>query len=104
MPQDWKRVSENPEFGKLVQERVRFVVPCLVFFISYSFSLPLLVGYAPELMSKPVLGPVNIAYLFALSQFFMAWIVAALYVRVAGRWDDMAHKIIAKLDELRRGN
>ena len=46
----------------------------MVFFVVYYFALPVLVGYAPELMSRPVVGKVNIAYLFALSQFFMAWI------------------------------
>ena len=35
--------------------------------------------------------------LFALSQFFMAWLIAALYVRAAGRFDAMAHNIINKL-------
>ena len=27
------------------------------------------------------IGPVNLAYLFALSQFFVAWLIAFLYVR-----------------------
>ena len=55
----------------------------MIFFIVYYFALPVLVGYARPLMEKRVLGPVNLAYLFALSQFFMAWIIAALYVRAA---------------------
>jgi len=63
----------------------------------YYFALPLLVGYAPQLMSKRVFGVVNLAYLFALSQFFMAWLIAALYVRAAGRFDAMAHNILNKL-------
>ena len=61
-----------------------------------AFALPVLVGYAPELMSKPVWGPVNIAYLFALSQFFMAWILAWRYVRAAGRFDAMAKRIVER--------
>ncbi len=92
------------EFKKLLARKRKFIIPATVFFVIYYFSLPLLVGYAPNLMARKVLGVVNIAYLFALSQFFMAWIIAALYVRVAGKWDDMAHKIIAQLDELRGGN
>jgi len=43
-----------------------------------------------------VLGRVNLAYLFALSQFFMAWILAALYMRAADRFDEMAKGIIKK--------
>jgi uncharacterized membrane protein (DUF485 family) len=59
--------------------------------------LPALVGCAPGLMSRRVLGVINLAYLFALSQFFMAWILAALYMRAAGRFDEMARKIISRL-------
>jgi len=66
-----------------------------VFFVVYYFALPVLVGYAPELMTKRVLGPVNLAYLFALSQFFMAWVVAALYVRAAKTFDRMASDVIS---------
>ena len=45
-------------------------------------------------MEKRIFGPVNLAYLFALSQFFMAWIIAALYVRAANRFDRQAREII----------
>ena len=37
---------------------------------------------------------VNIAYLFALSQFFMAWVIAALYLRAAARFDKLERRVI----------
>jgi len=77
--------------------KVRFIVPATVFFIAYYFALPILVGYAPELMATQVIGPVNIAYLFALSQFFMAWLIAYLYVRAANRFDRMAAEVLTDL-------
>jgi len=83
---------------------VKFIVPACVFFIVYYFALPLLVGYAPEFMNRRVVGSVNVAYLFALSQFFMAWVIALLYVRAASRHDRMARKIVSDLDEGRGGN
>jgi uncharacterized membrane protein (DUF485 family) len=101
---DWDRVAAMSEFKELLASKRKFIISATVFFVIYYFALPILVGYAPSLMVRKVFGVVNIAYLFALSQFFMAWIIAALYVRVAGKWDDMAHKIIAKLDKLRGGN
>jgi uncharacterized membrane protein (DUF485 family) len=94
---DWDRVAANSEFRDLMAAKARFIVPATLFFVAYYFALPILVGYAPELMSKPVWGPVNIAYLFALSQFFMAWIVAWLYMRAASRFDRMANNILAHL-------
>jgi uncharacterized membrane protein (DUF485 family) len=93
---DWHRLAATAEFKSLLKAKVRFVVPATVFFIVYYFSLPLLVGYAPQLMARKVFGVINVAYLFALSQFLMAWIVAWLYVRAAARFDRMARDVVAK--------
>ena len=80
----------------MLNAKARFVVPATLFFIVYYFSLPLLVGYAPQLMARKVLGVVNVAYLFALSQFLMAWLVAWAYVRAAARFDRMARDVVEK--------
>lgn len=90
---DWDRVAAAPEFKRLLASKRRFIVPATVFFVAYFVALPVLVGYAPRLMETRLLG-VNLAYLFALSQFFMAWIVAGLYVRAAAEWDRMAARVI----------
>jgi uncharacterized membrane protein (DUF485 family) len=94
---DWDQIAGMEEFRALVKAKIRFIAPATIFFVAYYFALPILVGYARELMEKPVIGVVNLAYLFALSQFVMAWVVAALYVRAAGRFDKMAAAILAKL-------
>ena len=91
---DWDRLAALDEFKALLAAKRRFIVPAAVFFILYYFALPVLVGYAPRLMAAKVFGVVNVAYLFALSQFFVAWAVAALYVRAAGRFDAMARRIV----------
>ena len=98
-PVDWSRVTQLPVFRTMVQAKLRFIIPATVFFIIYYFALPVLVGYAPGLMSRKIFGVVNIAYVFALSQFFMAWIIAALYVRAAGRFDKKVESILAILKE-----
>jgi uncharacterized membrane protein (DUF485 family) len=98
---DWDSVAAMPEFKALLAAKVRFIVPATIFFVVYYFALPVLVGYAPHFMDQRVLGPLNIAYLFALSQFFMAWILAFMYVRAADRFDDMAKRVLENLDTLR---
>jgi uncharacterized membrane protein (DUF485 family) len=45
-------------------------------------------------MSREVIGKINLAYLFALSQFAMAWLVMALYVRRARDFDAKEHAIV----------
>ena len=96
---DWDGLAATDEFRALVSAKLRFIIPATIFFVVYYFALPVLVGYAPEWMSREVFGVVNVAYLFALSQFFVAWIIAALYVRAASRWDEMARDITARAGE-----
>ena len=62
----------------------------------YYFLLPVLVGYAPGIMSTKIVGDVNVAYVFALSQFVMAWTIMVLYVRKARRWDREAEATVVK--------
>jgi uncharacterized membrane protein (DUF485 family) len=100
---DWNRVVASSGFKALVKAKLKFIIPATIFFIVYFFALPVLVGYAPELMNRKVVGSINVAYLFALSQFLMAWIVALLYVRAARRHDRMAREIVDEADEKRGG-
>jgi uncharacterized membrane protein (DUF485 family) len=94
----WERIAAMSTFQALLVAKQRFIIPATLFFLVYYFALPLLVGYAPQVMETKVLGVINLAYVFALSQFFMAWILAALYLRAAGRFDTMAAEVIAELD------
>jgi uncharacterized membrane protein (DUF485 family) len=94
----WDRVAEMDEFRLLLLAKVGFVVPATFFFIAYYFALPIMVGYFPDLMSRKVWGQVNIAYLFALSQFFVAWIIAYLYIRAAREFDAYGERIIQRLE------
>jgi uncharacterized membrane protein (DUF485 family) len=96
----WQAVAEREEFKDLMAAKARFIVPATLVFVAYYFALPILVGFAPGLMSRPVLGPVNIAYLFALSQFFVAWFIAWLYVRAAERFDAMGRQVRKHAAEL----
>ena len=91
---EWDRIAETKEFKDLMATKKVFIVPAFVFFLVYYFLLPVLVGYAPQLMATKVIGVVNLAYLFALSQFFMAWTIAWLYVKAAGDFDKLAKDII----------
>jgi uncharacterized membrane protein (DUF485 family) len=98
-PPDWAAIERLPEFRALVRAKRAFIVPATVFFLIYYFALPALVGYWPALMSTPVVGHINVAYLFALSQFVMAWLLMAVYVRRAKRYDRMADALVRQLKE-----
>jgi uncharacterized membrane protein (DUF485 family) len=90
----WEGLEETDEFRQLVQARWRFVAPATVFFLAYYFALPLSNGLFPSVMRTEVIGHINLAYLFALSQFVMAWLLAYFYIRRAGRvFDPLAEKV-----------
>lgn len=93
----WDRVAESQPFKDLIATKKSFIIPAFLFFVVYYFLLPILVGYAPQLMAAKVWGGVNLAYLFALSQFFMAWIIAGLYVKAGDNFDRISKNIIEKV-------
>ncbi len=92
----WDHVAASHEFRDLMATKQIFIIPAFLFFLVYYFLLPILVGYAPQFMSIKVWGNVNLAYLFALSQFFMAWTIAGLYVRAGDDFDEISKDIIEK--------
>jgi len=94
----WDRIAASREFQDLMATKKTFIVPAFIFFLVYYFALPVLVGYAPKFMATKV-GLVNLAYLFALSQFFVAWIIAGLYVKAANNFDRLAKDILDKTDK-----
>jgi uncharacterized membrane protein (DUF485 family) len=99
----WDRIAASKEFRDLMAAKRVFIVPAFVFFVVYYFALPVLVGYAPEFMSRKVIGQVNLAYLFALSQFFVAWLIAWLYVKAANSFDRLSEDIVEKAENGKRG-
>jgi uncharacterized membrane protein (DUF485 family) len=92
----WDDIAESRPFQDLMATKKIFIVPTFIFFVVYYFALPVLVGYAPQFMSTKVIGEVNLAYLFALSQFFVAWIIAGLYVKAANNFDRLSKDIVEK--------
>ncbi|MBL9181225.1 MAG: DUF485 domain-containing protein [Verrucomicrobiaceae bacterium] len=93
-PVNWDQIEAKPAFRSLLGRKAKFIISATIFFLAYYLSLPVLVGWFPDLMKTPVWGKVNVAYVFALSQFVMAWAVAFIYVRKAAAWDKEAADVI----------
>jgi uncharacterized membrane protein (DUF485 family) len=91
-------VGKDPEMVELEHRHQRFVWPVTIFFLLYYLSLPILAGVAPDLMGTKLFGQFTFGYLFALSQFLMAFVVAWLYARWASsRMDPLAAELREKL-------
>jgi uncharacterized membrane protein (DUF485 family) len=91
-------VGKDPEMVELEHRHQRFVWPVTVFFLLYYLALPILAGVAPDLMGTKVFGEFTFGYLFALSEFLMAFVVAWVYARwAASRMDPLAADLREKL-------
>jgi uncharacterized membrane protein (DUF485 family) len=90
---DWDAAANSPEFKELITQKRRFVVPATVFFLAWYFGFIILAGVAPDFMGEKVVEGVTIGYIFALSQFIMVWVLAAMYLRRADKvFDPLAEK------------
>jgi uncharacterized membrane protein (DUF485 family) len=77
--------QEGGEVAELAARHRRFTWPMTAFFLIYYMLLMWLPSVAPGFMGRKVVGNFTFAYLFALSQFVMTFIVAWLYSRFARR-------------------
>lgn len=93
---DWAAIAADADYKALLRAKTRFIVPGTIFFLVYYMTLPVLVGFFPDLMKTQVWGKVNLAYLFALSQFVMTGVLCVLYVLQAKKWDKMNAALLAK--------
>ena len=91
--------GRDPELIELERRHNRFIWPVTAFFLVYYLSLNVLAGVAPGLMGHKVFGEFTFGYLFALSEFLMAFIVAWAYTRYARRrLDPLATDLREKLE------
>jgi uncharacterized membrane protein (DUF485 family) len=91
-------VGKDPEMVELEHRHSRFVWPATAFFLIYYMALNILAGTSPDLMGTKLFGQFTFGYLFALSQFLMAFVVAWVYSRwAARRMDPLAADLREKL-------
>lgn len=95
---EWDRIVASQQFQDLLARKKVFIIPAFIFFCVYYFLLPVLVGFAPKLLSRRVTGTVNLAFLFALSHFVVGWTIAWLYLKAASKFDVLTKDILAKVD------
>jgi uncharacterized membrane protein (DUF485 family) len=91
-------VGQDPDLEELQRRHRGFVFPATLFTLVFYMALILAAAYAPGFMSKKVVGAINVAYLFALAQFVMTFVIAYLYTRFARtKFDPLQRELLAKL-------
>jgi uncharacterized membrane protein (DUF485 family) len=98
---DWQAIESDSDFRELVREKRSFIIPATIIFLVYYFGFLVLVGYFPSIVEVNVIGNINLAYLIAISEFVMAWIIVYLYAKQAGMFDKLAGAIVTKVRGVR---
>lgn len=83
-----------PEFAELKRRYRGFVFPATIAFLSWYLLYVVLSNWAGELMSKQVVGNINVALVFGLLQFVTTFLIAWLYARYSSaRLDPLAREL-----------
>lgn len=85
-------IVNSPTFHELMTEKTRFILPSILFSLTFYFTLPILTSYF-TFLNKKIIGEITWAWLFAFSQFLMTWTFCVLYSRRARRFDDLVARI-----------
>jgi uncharacterized membrane protein (DUF485 family) len=85
---DWAKIAKNPMFVDLHRRKAVFLFGWWTFSTIFYFLLPIGAGSASGLFGWKIVGHINFGYFFALSQFFVSWIIAMYYASWANRVSD----------------
>lgn len=95
---DWSKIARNPKYLELKRKKRTFLFGWWLASSIYYFLLPILSGYFPTLFKIKMLGVINFGYLFILSQFVVAFLVAILYTRVANtEFDRLTDELVKEI-------
>nr|WGE04829.1 DUF485 domain-containing protein [Bacillus subtilis] len=84
---DYKQIAATPAFQAFLKQKRAFIVPSAIFFFVFYFSLPVLTSYFTFLNALSTIGAVSWAWLFAIAQFAMTWILSTVYSWRAAHFD-----------------
>jgi uncharacterized membrane protein (DUF485 family) len=94
---DWSAIARSPQFKDVVDRRRRFVVAGTLFYTLYFVAYLVLLGFAPDLMGKEVIGSITLALLGGLSVCALAPIMARIYARRADELEREAERVLQEV-------
>ena len=98
------RLQQTEEFQDLRNRFRKFVFPMTAFFLAWYFLYVLAAVFAPELMSRRVVGTINVGLIFGLLQFVTTFAITFIYARWANReFDPRAEALGQRMEQIARG-
>ncbi|MFS0643350.1 DUF485 domain-containing protein [Siminovitchia sp. 179-K 8D1 HS] len=92
----YSKIARTEEFAELKRSKMIFIWPVVILFFCLYLSLPLMAAYAKPLMSKFLFGNITFGYLYGVSLYFVAWILAFVYFFKAKAFDKKAKTLVDK--------
>jgi uncharacterized membrane protein (DUF485 family) len=96
---NWFAIDSDARFQSLHKRKSRFLWGLMAFAVVYYFLLPVGAAYFTDLFKVKVWGVINFGYLFAYSEFVVAWVIAFVYARKAKSFDEMSDALILSLQK-----
>lgn len=97
--EEFDRIQTSENFLELKKRFRAFAFPMTVAFLVWYFAYVLLSTYAPQLMSTPAVGNLNIGLVLGLLQFATTFLITWLYIRHANKSiDPIAQQIRDELE------
>ena len=83
--------AAHASVGALIGEKLRYLVPMTVVFMTGYVGLTALAGFAKGLVGMKVVGSVNLGFVLIAFNYLLSWILALLYGRIArSKFDPLA--------------
>jgi uncharacterized membrane protein (DUF485 family) len=82
---DWLAVERSSEFKELVRERRRFLTPATIVLLVCSIGYLLLAAFVPGVMGWQITDGLPFAWIAAITQVLLTWILTWAYLRKADR-------------------
>ena len=89
---NYAEIAQSADFKKLVSAKKRFIIPSIIFFMIFYFSLPISTSFF-TFLNNSAWGDITWAWVFAFAQFIMTWTLCICYAIKAKQFDALAKKI-----------
>ncbi|MEH7457642.1 hypothetical protein CON65_01110 [Bacillus pseudomycoides] len=100
---NYKKIANSEKFKELLNARKKFTVSVTIFFICFALLLPILT-LDTDILTKPAIGAISWAWIFAFAQFVMTGVICHLYVKKAAYFDTLAEEVLTEEAEGRQAD
>jgi uncharacterized membrane protein (DUF485 family) len=80
---DWEGIERSQEFQELVRTRRQFLLPATIVFLVGAIGYLLLAAFVPSVMSWQITDGLPFAWVAAVSQVLLTWVLTWAYLRKA---------------------